>query len=954
MSDYTMDNIPRTLEEDLLLDLIETPISLYTEGVDSALDVDAANYRLTSLYDKIKALSALIYMKESTILSEKKSDAIKGSIYFNKEKNSIEYFDGQAWNSNIFGSSVILDYKSINVTDMTTSVDNNGVTYAPITDITLNMEVDENQVIFLVIDGDIVDNSMYTIDPNNKKRLIFSFPITVYNNISYYVLGSESSYSGSIPRYEVVEYVSDGLTKIYPLSNNRDFVVTYKSSVLVTVDGVMLRDSEYSINASRNSIILNNPAKTGAFIEIRTQYGVVTDFRTSITYVEQIQEAKTDNQKTFQYNGVCDAVKVYWNGLRLISGKDFDFNYVQKLVVMRDEIVAKIKEGDTVIIEKELVPMSKEPMQGVMITERLVPMNNTIETSHTCNGIANIISIDNMGAITPLTYEDYYLNNNTITIIKAGLANNEIEITYLTNSNVNLQEIPQIDDYDKLSLNKIWSAYKLNKEFNGKASASGDLTQDFNTRNLHSSNNLTVDGSADVKGSINISGKIGASNLHIGNATNPLLFTDIASDSFNVNQNMNVRKDVVIYGDLRVEGVQTGAMLNQMKIDNNSFELNSNLTPSDSPVQSESGLIINRGRNGEARFSFDETDQKWKVFTTESGNLTEVSLGGHKHTMSDFESAGVPNYHTLNSTTNTSDEFYDNGDYRTEIEKVLSTSEPVKTISRFNVKKSSIVAGELDNTIQSTTIASLENYQGSYDANGNTYIKEDIFAIIEDGSIVSNSKGAMKLPSGPSNKRWENDSEFCNIPSQRFTTNLDTLSGNKWQDINGLIRYNTDEKCVEMKIDGSWVKFYKPDVAASKQSEMSFSRGRHVEAFTKTDFVELTNEPNIDTIGLQQGDKVLKIQHNLNSLYVRVEIFDDKRSPFPLLYKCVDENNVYITFPSNIVDLSNSVDINDWFDFLASSLHSTKTVEGPGHNGKADTSSVLDTNKKFVAFVTAI
>lgn len=954
MSDYTMDNIPRTLEEDLLLDLIETPISLYTEGVDSALDVDAANYRLTTMYDKIKALSALIYMKESTILSEKKSDAIKGSIFFNKEKNIIEYFDGQAWKSNIFGSSVILDYKSINISDMTTSIDNNGVSYAPLSDITLNMEIDENQVIFLVIDGDIVDNSMYTIDPNNKKRLIFSFPITVYNNISYYVLGAESSYSGSIPRYEVVEYVSDGLTKIYPLSNNRDFVVTYKSSVLVTIDGVMLRDSEYSINTSRNSIILNNPAKTGSFIEIRTQYGVVTDFRTSITYVEQIQEARTDNQKTFQYNGVCDAVKVYWNGLRLISGKDFDFNYVQKLVVMRDEIVAKIKEGDTIIIEKELVPMSKEPMQGVMVTEKLTPMNNVIETSHTCNGVANIISIDNMGTITQLTYEDYFTNGNTITILKAGLLNNEIEITYLTNSNINLQDIPQIDDFDNLSLNKIWSAYKLNKEFNSKALSSGDLTQDFNTRNLHSSNDLLVDGSADIKGNVNITGKINASDIHIGTAANPLLHIDLASDSLNVNQNLNVRKNMVVYGDLTVEGVQTGAMLNQIKVDNNSFELNSNLTSSDAPVQSESGLIINRGRNGEARFSFDETDQKWKVFTTENGTLEEISLSGHKHTMSDFESSGIPNYHSLNSSLNTSDDFYDNGNYRTEIENVLSVSEPVKTISRFNVKKSSIISGELDNAIQSTTIVSLENYQGSYNANGNTYSKEDTFAIIEDGSIISNSKGAMKLPSGPTNKRWENDSNFCNIPSQRFTSNLESLSNNRWQDVNGLIRYNTDENCIEMRIDDSWVKFYKPDVTASKQSEMSFSRGRYVEAFTKTDFVELTNEPNIDTLGMQQGDKVLKIQHNLNSLYVRVEIFDDKRAPFPLLYKCIDENNVYITFPSNIVDISNSTDISDWFDFLASNLHSTKTVEGPGHNGKADTSNTLDTNKKFVAFVTAI
>lgn len=954
MSDYNMDNIPRTLEEDLLLDLIETPISLYVEGVDSSLDVDAANYRLTSLYDKIKALSTLVYLKESTILSEKKSDAIEGSIYYNKESNTIEYFDGQAWKSNIFGSNVILDYNSININNLSPSIDSNGISYASLSDIKLNMDIDDNQVIFIVVDGDIIDNSIYSIDPNDRKRIIFSFPLTIYNNISYYVMGAESSYSGSIPRYEVVEYIADGLNKIYPISNNKDFIVTYKSSILVSIDGIVVRESEYSLSTDRNSIILNTPAKAGSYVEIRTQYGVVTDFRTSITYVEQIREAEADNQRTFQYNGVCDAVKVYWNGRRLVSGKDFDFNYVQKLVVMKDEIVSEIKKGDTVIIEKELVPMSKEPMQGVMITERLTPINNVIETSHTCNGIANILFIDTSGDTIQLTYNDYYLNNNCITIINQSYTTNEIEVTYLTNSNINLQEIPQIDDFDILSTNKIWSAYKLNKELNSKAASSGNLSQDFNVRNLKVSNNISVSGNIETSGHARINGDLESNSIRVGSSNNPLLFTDVASDSFNINQNANIRKNLTVYGDLRVEGVQTGAMLDQQQIADNSIKLNANLTSTDTPVQSESGIIVNRGRNGEARLSFDETDQKWKVFTTEYGELKDISLGGHKHTISDFESSGIPIYHSLNSTTNTSDDFYDNGDYRNEIEKKLSQSEPVKTISRLNLKKSSIIAGELENDIQSNTILSLENYQGLYDNSGNIYTKEDSFAVIEDGSIISNSKGAFKLPSGSSNKRWENDSNFCNIPSQNFTTNLDSLSGNKWQNAEGLIRYNTDEKCVEMKIDGSWVKFYKPDVSQSKQYEMSYSRGRYIQDFSISDFVELSNESNIDTLGMQQGDKVLKINHNLNSLYVRVDIFDDKRTPFPLLYKCVDENNVYITFPSNIVDLSNSTNIQDWIEFLSTPLHSTRTVEGPGHNGKVDTLKSLNINNKFVAFVTAL
>lgn len=953
MSDYNMDNIPRTLEEDLLLDLIETPITLYTEGVDSAIDVDAANYRFNSLYDKIKALAALLYLKESTILTERKEDAIRGSIFFNRDTNNIEFFDGETWNSNIFGKTNVLDSKSIDLSNLEVGTDSNGISYSVVTDLHLNMNMTEDQIIFIVVDGDLIDKKFFYLDDSNKKKIIFTSPITVYDNISYYIVGSELSTSGSIPRYETVEYTSDGINNVFPLSNNKDFVVTYKSSILVSVNGLVLRENEYSLNSSRNGIIINNVPSIGSIIEIRTQYGVVTDFRTSISYVEQIVEAEVDMQETFQYNGVCDAIKVYWNGLRLLVGKDFEFNYVQKLVVMKKHIKDQIKIGDIVIIEKELVPMSKEPMQGMIVEEKMTTQNNYIETKYACNGIVDITLLDDLGNQTKLISDDYFVNNNVITFIKNILNTDTIYIRYLTNSNISKDNIIEIDDTDE-SREKVWSSQKTINMLNDKANINGSIHQDFKVKNLNISSNSIVSGSSDILGNLLVNGKIRTNGFIVGDEINPFLEVVEQSNTLQLNQNMNIRKNLTVYGDLRVEGVQTGAMLDQQQIADNSIKLNANLTSTDTPVQSESSIIVNRGRNGEARLSFDETDQKWKVFTTEYGELKDISLGGHKHTISDFESSGIPIYHSLNSTTNTSDDFYDNGDYRNEIEKKLSQSEPVKTISRLNLKKSSIIAGELENDIQSNTILSLENYQGLYDNSGNIYTKEDSFAVIEDGSIISNSKGAFKLPSGSSNKRWENDSNFCNIPSQNFTTNLDSLSGNKWQNAEGLIRYNTDEKCVEMKIDGSWVKFYKPDVSQSKQYEMSYSRGRYIQDFSISDFVELSNESNIDTLGMQQGDKVLKINHNLNSLYVRVDIFDDKRTPFPLLYKCVDENNVYITFPSNIVDLSNSIDVHDWIDFLSASLHSTRTVEGPGHNGKVDTLKSLNTNNKFVAFVTAL
>ena len=155
-------------------------------------------------------------------------------------------------------------------------------------------------------------------------------------------------------------------------------------------------------------------------IEIRTLYGVQTDFRGSLCYLEQAVEAEIDNQKVFRYNGVSDAIKVYLNGSRLLLNKDFKFDYVQKSVILNDTLTATVRRGDVLIIEKEMAPLSKEPMQGVMITETKTLNNLEIELDYKCNGISSVIVKDPLG-VSPtevLMQTDYFINNQLLTINK--------------------------------------------------------------------------------------------------------------------------------------------------------------------------------------------------------------------------------------------------------------------------------------------------------------------------------------------------------------------------------------------------------------------------------------------------------------------------------------------------------------------------------------------------------
>lgn len=944
-----MDNIKRSLEEDILQDVVNRDTPLVVSGIDDYNDISVQNSRITDFNQRIKGLSALLYLKESTILDVKRDDAVKGSIYFNRETNCIEYFDGQSWNSNIFGPNNILDSNSFSIADLGGQTDN-GVTQATITKIKVNIPLGKDKFIFIFVDGDLLDKSRYYFDSNYEEYVMFSIPVTVYNNISYYILGSLENISGSIPRYEVVSFICDGSRTVFPISSNENFITTYRSSIQVYINGLSLPEEDYILNNGRNKIILNKAPELNSKIEIKTLYGVTTDFRGNVSYVEQIVKASVKGQKVFTYNGVSDAIKVYLDGSRLILNEHFKFNYVQKNVILNDNIASKVEVGSLLIIEKEMSPMSKEPMYGLATTEIGQLANGSYLLSRDCSGVISVTLMDDINGTNSsvLLQKDWFLNDNYLNITKSGADNKFVEVCYLTHTNVLKTNITEINDLSSLSNTETWSINKIISELNKKLNVSGDMHQDVSTRNLHSFGDLSVDGDLFANNSLKTFGIVSGKDILIGTELNPIISIDKNSNSLNLNKEVNIKQNTHIFGDLTVDGRYVGNQLQVSSVENNSLMLNSNLTNTNPPV-SKSSILVNRGKNGTAELSFIESKQSWAVAKSSSETPKEISLEGHTHNVLELVGDNVPKSNAIFSYKDTSSQFYESPAIENYL-KSLCTNEQnsKKSISVLKVEKSSIVSNEQSGDIESGTLLTYDIHKASLSGNSTNYERINSMSLIEDGSPVFGSKGSLAVPSGSTNDRWES--------SANWNTKLPYLANNAWRTKNGLIRYNTTDNCIEMKIDGVWVQFRKPDMPASV-TECSYERGRFIKEFSLSDWQALqSNDINQDmtSLGFATGEHVLKITHNLNSTYVNVNVFDDKRTSFPILYKCVDKNNVYLTLPSNIQDLTNKTTFEEQWKAIQDGLHKNNTQEGPGHNNLVNTSKSLDISKKYVAFITAL
>ena len=119
----------------------------------------------------------------------------------------------------------------------------------------------------------------------------------------------------------------------------------------------------------------------------------------------------------------------------------------------------------------------------------------------------------------------------------------------------------------------------------------------------------------------------------IAGTTNEIEVTGSGSETAAVTiglpNNVSIANDLTVAGDLTVNGDLTYLDTTNLKIEDNLFELNSNLTGS--PVN-DSGMLINRGSSDNAVFIWDESADKFTLGLTTAdgsatGNITLASLG---------------------------------------------------------------------------------------------------------------------------------------------------------------------------------------------------------------------------------------------------------------------------------------------------------------------------------------
>jgi hypothetical protein len=105
--------------------------------------------------------------------------------------------------------------------------------------------------------------------------------------------------------------------------------------------------------------------------------------------------------------------------------------------------------------------------------------------------------------------------------------------------------------------------------------------------------------------------------------------SETASVTLSLPNDVSIANDLTVAGDLTVNGDLTYLDTTNLKIEDNLFELNSNLTGT--PVN-DSGMLINRGSSDNAVFIWDESADKFTLGLTTAdgsatGNITLASLG---------------------------------------------------------------------------------------------------------------------------------------------------------------------------------------------------------------------------------------------------------------------------------------------------------------------------------------
>jgi hypothetical protein len=268
---------------------------------------------------------------------------------------------------------------------------------------------------------------------------------------------------------------------------------------------------------------------------------------------------------------------------------------------------------------------------------------------------------------------------------------------------------------------------------------------------------VSFDGTSDVT----ISSTIQANSVALGTDTtgnyiqtitgtnNKISVSGSGSESADVTltlpSDVQIANDLTVAGDLTVNGDLTYLDTTNLKIEDNLFELNANLTGS--PVN-DSGMLINRGNQNNGIFMWDESADKFTIGLTtadgtSTGNITLASLGTlvanlEGNVTGTIQTAAQGNITSLGTlTTLTVDDITINGSTISDAGILTITAGDdfiVNAESDINLDAN---GGDFRFKDDGTTIATYSNVSSNWYITSNVQDKDIVFQGNDGGSTIT-------------------------------------------------------------------------------------------------------------------------------------------------------------------------------------------------------------------------
>lgn len=158
----------------------------------------------------------------------------------------------------------------------------------------------------------------------------------------------------------------------------------------------------------------------------------------------------------------------------------------------------------------------------------------------------------------------------------------------------------------------------------GNVMQTGNLRIDGNaTLGYDTGNTLTVKATATFEGGVTLGNGNDTVAINAG-VTNP--FTVTASNLTLTSTGAVLPGDLVVHGNLTIQGTTTAIDSNQVNIGDNVLTLNADVPVSMDPTEN-GGLQIARGTQGSAWWLWDETNDFWSPMGGNLGNINALSVG---------------------------------------------------------------------------------------------------------------------------------------------------------------------------------------------------------------------------------------------------------------------------------------------------------------------------------------